>query len=340
MKTYIKIEKENLSTLHEFQFVKDELQYNGKVNLLSNLLEEEKFTVEINKIFNKNWYTYMEHNFDAEVFLYIPKTYHREEILSAYLAHLSILLMIIESQDSLLAAEFFSRKASILCCFPKATAKVLEPISVEGLFAWLYGRFCDDTLFMNVFYNRPLTKHQEIAAATDTACFFYYAAQNRLEQLVSTSKKSESPMEMFIRYFKNHKETVFTIGIVGQRYENWTHSGLDYIDSLFKSQEAQNFIAHKTRIEKARKDFFAKTKAYIQAEPYNIHDENAFGLYLNDIKSYITGDEGMCLAGYLRKTGAEIIRSSKPSDFRLKAELVRIGNLQEGKTGIVVKVAV
>ena len=79
-----------------FQFVKDELQYNGKVNLLSNLLEEEKFTVEINKIFNKNWYTYMEHNFDAEVFLHIPKTYHREEILSAYLAHLSILLMIID----------------------------------------------------------------------------------------------------------------------------------------------------------------------------------------------------------------------------------------------------
>ena len=335
MKTYIKIEKDNLSTLHEFQFTKDELEYKGKVSLLPNLLEEEKFTVEINKIFNKNWYTYIENNFDMEVFLYIPKSYHREEILSAYLAHISILLMIIESQDSLLAAEFFSRKASILCCFPKATAKVVEPISVEGLFAWLYGRFCDDTLFMNVFYNRTLTKHQEIAAATDTACFFYYAAKNRLGNL-----KANSPKEMFIRYFQNHKKTVFTIGVVGQRYENWTHSGLDYIDSLFKSQEPQNFIAHKSRIEKARKEFFEGTRAYIQAEPYNIHDENALGLYLNDIESYIADDEGMCLAGYLRKTGAEIIRSSKPKDFRLKAELVRIGNLQEGKTGLVIKVAV
>ncbi|MBR4012428.1 MAG: hypothetical protein IKI98_06370 [Spirochaetaceae bacterium] len=55
MKTYIKIEKDNLSTLHEFQFTKDDLEYKGKVSLLPNLLEEEKFTVEINKIFNKNW---------------------------------------------------------------------------------------------------------------------------------------------------------------------------------------------------------------------------------------------------------------------------------------------
>ena len=127
---------------------------------------------------------------------------------------------------------------------------------------------------------------------------------------------------------------------MGQRYENWTHNGLDYVNSLLKGKEAVNFLAHKSRIERTRKEFFGKTRAYIQAEPYNVHDENALGLYLNDVKSYITGDEGMCLAGYLRKTGAEIIRNSKPKDFRLKAKLVRIGNLQEGKTGLVIKIAV
>ena len=109
---------------------------------------------------------------------------------------------------------------------------------------------------------------------------------------------------------------------------------------MLKGREAVNFLAHKSRIERTRKEFFGKTRAYIQAEPYNPHDENALGLYLNDVKSYITGDEGMCLAGYLRKTGAEIIRNSKPKDFRLKAKLVRIGNLQEGKTGLVIKIAV
>ena len=131
-----------------------------------------------------------------------------------------------------------------------------------------------------------------------------------------------------------------TLLYVGQRYENWAHNGLDYVDSLFTGKGAENFLAHKSRIEKMRKEFFGGTTAYLQAEPYNIHDTNALGLYLNDVKSYITGDEGMCLAGYLRKTGAEIIRFSKPKDFRLKASLVRIGNLQEGKTGLVIKVAI
>jgi hypothetical protein len=338
MKTYIKLEKNNGTTFYGFQFSKGNLVFLGKFETVSNFLEEELFTVDVGSIFNKNWYTYIEHNFDITISLYIPKAFHQENILISYLAHVGILLHIIETKDSLLATEFFSRKSSILCCFPKSTAKILEPISVEGLFAWLYGRFCDDSLFTNVFYGLPLTKHQEVAAATDTACFFYKAAKNRLEK--GKQNKQESPKEMFIRYFSNNKNTVFTIGVVGQRYENWTHTGLDYIDSLFENKNPENFIAHKSRIEKTRKEFFDETTAYIQAEPYNIHDENALGLYLNDVKSYITGDEGMCLAGYLRKTGAEIIRASRPHDFRLKAKLVRIGNLQEGKTGIVVKVAV
>ena len=339
MKTYITIEKANTSTLYEFAFDKGELVFLGKSAYAQTLTEDERFTVDIASIFNKNWYTYIQQDFNINIYLNIPKAYHQQNILAAYLAHVGILLYIIEEKDSLLAAEFFSRKASILCCFPKATSQVLEPISVEGLFAWLYGRFCDDTLFTNIYYGLPLSKHQQIAAATDTACFFYNAAKNRLKSNYYSEKK-ESPKEMFIRYLSSNKETVFTIGIVGQRYENWTHTGLDYIDSLFATREAKNFIAHKTCIEKTRKEFFAETTAYIQAEPYNIHDENALGLYLNDVKSYITGDEGMCLAGYLRKTGAEIIRASRPRDFRLKAKLVRIGNLQEGKTGIVVKVAV
>ena len=339
MKTYIQLEKDNISTFYEFRFTKDELIFLGKVTILPNLLEEEKFIVDISSIFNKNWYTYIEQDFNLNINLYIPKVYHQENILASYLAHVGIMLYIIENNDSLLAAEFFSRKASILCCFPKATEKVLEQIAVEGLFAWLYGRFCDDTLFLNVFYDQPLTKNQQVAAITDTACFFYRAAKKRLNK-DKQENKEESPKEMFIRYLKNHKETTFTIGIVGQRYENWTHTGLDYIDSLFSNKNAKNFIAHKVCIEKIRKNFFSETKAYIQAEPYNSYDENVLGLYLNDVKSYITGDDGMCLAGYLRKTGAEIIRLSKPKDFRLQAKLVRIGNLQEGKTGLVVKIAV
>ena len=338
MKTYIKIEKDNISTLYEFGFPNGDLDFLGKTSILPNLLEEEKFSVDIGSIFNKNWYTYIESDFDMEIYLYIPYAYHQENILASYLAHVGILLSIIETKDSLLAAEFFSRKASILCCFPKATEKLLEPISVEGLFAWLYGRFCDDTLFTNVFYGLPLTKHQQVASVTDTACFFFKAAKNRLKDCYTYNKIS--PKEMFIQYFSKNKETEFTIGIVGQRYENWTHTSLDYVASLFKGTGTINFLAHKIHIEKLRREFFEETTAYIQAEPYNVHDENALGLYLNDVKSYITGDEGMCLAGYLRKTGAEIIRHSKPKDFRLKAKLVRIGNLQEGKTGLVVKVAV
>ena len=137
--------------------------------------------MDIASIFNKNWYTYIQQDFNINIYLNIPKAYHQQNILAAYLAHVGILLYIIEEKDSLLAAEFFSRKASILCCFPKATSQVLEPISVEGLFAWLYGRFCDDTLFTNIYYGLPLSKHQQIAAATDTACFFYNAAKNRLK---------------------------------------------------------------------------------------------------------------------------------------------------------------
>ena len=126
MKTYIKIEKDNISTLYEFGFSKGELNFFGKTSFLQNLLEEEKFSVDVGSIFNKNWYTYIEDEFDMEIYLYIPKAYHQHTILASYLAHVGILLSIIETRDSLLAAEFFSRKASILCCFPKALWQILR----------------------------------------------------------------------------------------------------------------------------------------------------------------------------------------------------------------------
>ena len=129
MKTYINIEKANTSTLYEFAFNKGELVFLGKSSYAQKLIEDEKFTVDVASIFNKNWYTYIQQDFNIEIYLYIPKAYHQQNILASYLAHMGILLYIIEEKDSLLAAEFFSRKSSILCCFPKATEKVLEQIN-------------------------------------------------------------------------------------------------------------------------------------------------------------------------------------------------------------------
>ena len=65
MKTYIKIEKDNKSTLYEFGFPKGELEFLGKSSIMPKLLEEEKFSVDVGSIFNKNWYTYIEHDFDV-----------------------------------------------------------------------------------------------------------------------------------------------------------------------------------------------------------------------------------------------------------------------------------
>ena len=45
MKTYIQLEKDNISTFYEFRFTKDELIFLGKVTILPNLLEEEKLSL-------------------------------------------------------------------------------------------------------------------------------------------------------------------------------------------------------------------------------------------------------------------------------------------------------
>ena len=90
MKTYIKLEKNNGTTFYGFQFSKGNLVFLGKLKTVSNFLEEELFTVDVGSIFNKNWYTYIEHNFDITISLYIPKAFHQENILISYLPLLAL----------------------------------------------------------------------------------------------------------------------------------------------------------------------------------------------------------------------------------------------------------
>lgn len=334
MKYFVTINQKNQKLCYVFTKTNDDFKIKlNKDFSKSDLTELEQIIVDSSAILNPNWYTFLHNdlNFDIKLYATIKD---RIQLDVSYIIYASVLIAIKNTKDSLMVAEFFNRNHSVLLCAPLCTKKIIESIAVEALFGWLYGRFCDSSLFESYYYNHEFSANQKKALFSDTSVFLYKAAYSRL----SPTPKTETPEQMFIRYFKAHQNTKLSIGIVGSNYANWISSGLDYIEKTIKQSSATDFIAHKTRIQQARNSFFEKTTAQFFAEPYNEHDNNALGLYLDDIESFVTGDSGMCLAGYLRKTGAKVLRESRPNKFVFNSKLIRIGSLQSGKTGLVVEI--
>lgn len=354
MKYIIQAKTENVKTMWAFSESKTgQLDFYGKIEA-SKLPDLSSYDVlESSPYFSGVWYTWLPEELNASIKVYVPKNTAIDSDLFAFLTHIGPLLCAVENKDGLLAAELYNRRPYIFTKFAILTRYIIEPVAVEALFAWLYGRFSETIAFENHYYNKKklgklndpkiklieslLERESEMCESSiDTGIFFYEAAKKRLQPDVA----KETPEQMFIRYFSEHNNTELTLGIVGAQFKNWAVSGLDYLESILKNETAADFIAHTSRVKDARNDLFKNADTSVQAEPYNPHDQNAVAVYLDDLESFITGNGGKTKAGYIRATGAAILRTAKPAVYAYKASLARIGDYQDGKTGVVVRMAV
>lgn len=275
------------------------------------------------------WYAWLPAELRADISVHLCQ---KDEVIKpelyAFLTHVGALLLAVDAGDGLLAAELLSRRFGIFHSFYELTQYIVKPVAAAALFAWVYGRFSDDSNFENAYRGIPVEE--------DVSTLLYNAVKDEF----NPQPETETPEAMFVRYFKTHADVPVTLGIVGAHYRNWAANGLDYLDSLMADYIAEDFIAHTTRVRDARDALFTGTAAAVQAEPYNPADPNAIVVLFDDLEAAVSGGSGKAKAGYIRATGASILRKAHPVKYSFPAKLARLGNNQDGRNGVVVKIVV
>jgi len=313
------------------QFAGKTIIAGGKKNVVSvaqsyrkhPLQNKPKFTLETNPFFSALWYTYLPAKLLADTCVEVRGSTKRlDDTLFAWFTHIAPLLLAIENQDSLLAAELFHKKAAVFMKFPAITLQLLEAVAVEGLFSWVWGSFDTNALadLEKILHGKCVKNPAEWGVAEA----FFTAGRRRLD---IPSNSSETADEFMARYLRTHRGTKITLGIVGSKHYRWTEKSVNRLDRVSGSKNTWQKL-------------FSKAQSTLQAEPDNPHDPNAVAVYLEHPSEHLVGLSGKIHSGYLRKTSASILRIAQPHKLTYKACLARLGNTQTGPTGIVVEVIV
>jgi hypothetical protein len=141
---------------------------------------------------------------------------------------------------------------------------------------------------------------------------------------LTPNPETESAKEMFIRYFKQNKPFNLTIGLVGASSHPWVES-LSKLRSTADFSFGMNFTEKSLLAGQKIQEIYASLKSKAQAEPYNPHDSNAISVSIESLESFYRGIPGKSKAGYIRATGAEILRKARPNLFSYKTTLWRMG---------------
>lgn len=295
--------------------------------------------LDASPFFSCGWYTWLPENVYSNITIEITgSTKIADADLFAYLTHIGALLCAVDARDALLAAEIFNRRSSIFMKYYPLTQMIIEPIAVEGLFSWVWGGFMDDGVARLQCAMKGQVGPKEV---WDVVEAFYTAAQDKFypQAEEKLNPAAETAEEMMIRYFKTHENIKITLGLVGTNFNPWVSDNLDYVTAKLRKQEMKDLIAGTELAKNARKRIFEQTAASIQAEPYNPHDSNAIAVYLDDIQAKASGRYGLQRAGYIRRTGASIIRFARPDKLKFESKLARIGNCS-GDDSVVVQMII
>ncbi len=281
----------------------------------SQLKTKALFYIETNFSYPSTGCTYLPETFKVssmvEVRNYSIKP--NKSILS-WFSNIAPLLLAIENNDSLLAAEIFHKNSSIFMQFPTTIIKLLEPISIEGLFSWVWGRFDKKAQQeLESIFEGKCTKAFEKWGVAET---FFTASRRRLDIQVGTNESIE---QCITRYLKTHPGTKLTLGIVGTNHYRWVEKNLSITEN-----------------KNIRNNFFSNTKTLIKAETSNEFDKNALAMYVANEPA----SENENISGYIRKTGAELLRKAHPNKLQFSSRLARLGSLQGGTTGMVVEITI
>lgn len=286
--------------------------------------------MECSTYFSPSWYTFLPKNLQAEIRLRFKDGMAKLNASQySFLMHVGALLLAVKERDSLLVAELLHRRPMVFSPFLPMVLYIVKPIAAEALFAWTYGRFGFSSELQRFYDNDSMVSDGEM----DTGIILYSAAREGLKP----NPLKESINEMFIRYFQEHPNVDFTMGIVGAPCHFWTN-GFHRLDSAINHHVAKDFVEGFEALRNARQKFFEGLSVSMQAEPYNPHDANAISVSIEDIEAKISGSGGKTKAGYIRATGAAILRKARPELFAYESSLWRVGNSQDSKLGVVLRV--
>ena len=312
------------------------------LEVFSGLLPQEKISALIDgrPFFRSSWYTWISDKVPSDFYIEVRgKTTKDNARDFAYIEHAGPLLCAVNSGDALLAAEIFHRHKNIFLTYPLLTQKLIKPLAVEGLFAWIWGSFSDnqEAVLCSLMHSTEIPPYKN----WDVTEMFYYSAKDLLypEKAESPSPLSENPSQMMTRYFKSHKNLKITLGLVGTAFYPWLSQNLNFFEKRLAKMENKDLRLGTDFAKKARKRIFSNTHSIIKAEPQNPFDENAIGVYLDDIKAKAQGKYIFMQAGYIRSKGAAIIRNARPDVMNFESNLARISTVN-GEKNIVMEMIV
>ena len=266
--------------------------------------------------FTPSWYMYLPKELQATINVYLPNDVKNLDVGQySFLLHVGALLLAVDERDGLLIAELLRRRATVFPNFLPIVLHLIKPVAAEALFAYVYGGFRGDSDFAQIYKaNAPISTGE-----TNVAAILLEAAKDALKP----NPEMESPEEMFIRYFREAESFDFTIGLVGATNHPWI-AGIEKYESVVKTATAFRFFDDSTVGAKSQ-EFFASLATKVQAEPYNPHDHNAISVSIDDLGAKLKGLVSKSKAGYLRATGAAILRKARPSLFAYGSKLWRLG---------------
>ncbi|PBC74942.1 hypothetical protein [Fibrobacter intestinalis] len=312
------------------QSVTGTLDYNGKENApdISDYQE-----IESSHYFSPSWYAFLPKEFQGEIHILFQNSVDLQNAdLCAFLTHVGALLLAVENKDNLLVAELLERRTEIFFKFLPLTLYIIKPVAPLALFAWLYGRFSDAEGFLKMY-----KENLKFPTKADAAEILFAAAFDELDP----HPEKENDTEMFVRYSQKQEQGSFTIGTVGSQHHSW-NSDITELDYFLKDAFVRDFENDLSRIREKKAKFISELQVSMQAEPYNPHDPNAIGVSIEDVMEKLRGNSGKSKAGYIRASGAAILRKAFPRKLAYKASLMRLGtNLYKGgfdKEGVVLRV--
>lgn len=329
---YVKVETAKAATV--YAFTRSEtgiMDYAGTATPSADELSQMQ-CVEGSAYFTPSWYTYLPKELQAEITVFIPAAIKDLDANQySFLLHVGALLLAVQERDSLLTAELLHRRSMVFASFTPILLHILKPVAAEALFAWVYGNFSGNGNFKNIYaVDAPISTGE-----TDTAAILFAAARDALEPV----PHKESPEEMFIRYFgEGTRRFDFTIGIVGTANHPWV-DGVEKFGVISDAAVSFHFGDDPAAAGKKHQEIFASLKTKVQAEPYNPHDHNAISVGIDNLEAVLKGVPSKSKAGYLRATGAAILRKARPNLYCYDSSLWRIGgNPDYFENAIVVRI--
>ena len=266
--------------------------------------------------FTPSWYMFLPKDLQATINVYLPSDVKNLDVGQySFLLHIGALLLAVDERDGLLVAELLRRRVTVFSTFLPLVLHLIKPVAAEALFAYVYGGFRGDSNFAQIYKaNVPIATGE-----TDVSAILLEAAKDALKP----NPEKESPEEMFIRYFREKESFDFTIGLVGATNHPWI-AGIEKYESVVKAATAFRFFDDAAVGAKSQ-EFFESLSTKVQAEPYNPHDHNAISVSIDDLGAKLKGLVSKSKAGYLRATGAAILRKARPNMFAYDSKLWRLG---------------